>query len=150
MSTTRDSLEMKKLLNTIFPIDAQAPGIRQSAHLFLWMIFYGVCMAIPSLSVEFGLGSLETASLFTAVLLLLGGIVLILLFRRFLNEADDLERTIQTGALALSSGAGFVGTSVYLTLEKTSFVSHVDLTHIIVLMALAYSVGLIAGRIRYR
>ena len=73
-----------------------------------------------------------------------------MLFRRFLNEADDLERTIQTGALALSSGAGFVGTSVYLTLEKTSFVSHVDLTHIIVLMALAYSVGLIAGRIRYR
>ena len=107
-------------------------------------------MAIPSLSAKFGLGSFETASLFAAVLLLLGGIVLILLFRRFLNEADDLERTIQTGALALSSGAGFVGTSVYLMLEKTSLVSDVDLTHIIVLMAVAYSIGLITGRIRYR
>ena len=106
-------------------------------------------MAIPALSVEFGWGSLETAAIFSAILLLLGGVVLILLFRRFLKEADELERTIQTGALALSSGAGFIGTSIYLTLENTSFVSQVDATHIILLMAGAYAVGLIAGRIKY-
>lgn len=150
MSITHDSLNMKKLLKTIFPTDADAPGLKQGAHLLLGLLFYGAIMAIPALSAEFASGSFETASLVAAVLLLLGGIVLMLLFRRFLNEADDLERTIQAGALALSSAAGFIGTSVYLMLEKTSFVSEVDLTHIILLMAAGYSVGLISGRIRYR
>jgi len=107
-------------------------------------------MTIPSLSSELGIGSFETASLFAAALLLLGGIVLIFLFRRFLQAADDLERTIQTGALALSSGAGFVGSSVYMILDKTSYGSGIDLSHIIMLMAAAYSIGLISGRIRYR
>ena len=141
---------MKKLLNTIFPTDAQAPGIKQSAHLFLWMISYAVIMTIPSLSIKLGWASLESVSIITAILLLVGGLILVFLFRRFLKEADDLERTIQTTALALSSGAGFVGTSVYVTLENTSLASHTDPAHIIVLMALAYAVGLIVGRISYR
>ena len=75
-----------------------------------------------------------------------------LAFRRFLREADELQRRIQLEALALGFGAAVVGAAAYRLLERAGAtdVSDVsDVSDVIMILAVGYSVGVIAGQRRY-
>ncbi|PCJ48657.1 MAG: hypothetical protein COA74_08080 [Gammaproteobacteria bacterium] len=78
------------------------------------------------------------------------GIGMILAFKRFVKEADDLERKIQLDALAISVGLTVVTFSSYSILEMSAVVPELTAAYLIVVMSMGYALGLIIGRIRFR
>ncbi len=84
----------------------------------------------------------------TLLHVLLGG-AMMLAFRRFLREADELQRRIQLEALALGFGAAVVGAAAYRLLERAGATDVSDVSDVIMILAVGYSVGVIAGQRRY-
>ena len=75
---------------------------------------------------------------------------MILAYKRFLKELDEMERKIQLDALALSIGVTLVAFGGVSILEKAGMVPELEASHLIVLIALTYMAGIIVGRIRYQ
>jgi len=69
---------------------------------------------------------------------------------QLLKNQDELQRSIQLNALALSVGVGLVGSFTYTLLVTVGFVAAEELTNIILLMVGTYMVGVIIGQVRYR
>jgi hypothetical protein len=78
------------------------------------------------------------------------GIGLIVAYKRFLKDLDEMEREIQLDALALSVGVTLAGFYSYTILDKAGVVPNLDPSHLIMLMSFTYVAGLIIGRIHYR
>jgi hypothetical protein len=86
------------------------------------------------------------------VLINLGiGFGMILANKRLLNGMDELMRKIQLEAMAISLGVGLVCGLSYELLEDIKLITfEPEVSHLIMLMALTYMVGLIAGNRRYK
>jgi hypothetical protein len=86
------------------------------------------------------------------VLINLGiGFGMILANKRHLNGLDELMRKIQLEAMAFSLGAGLVCGLSYELLEDIKLITfEPEISHLIILMALTYMVGVIAGNRRYK
>ena len=141
---------MKETLKVIFPMDQSASGAKYGAYLFLWIIAFALTMILPMIAFKQQWYISSSITIALIMLHLVVGVALIMAYRSYLKAADELERTIQLNAIALSAGVGIVGTSVYSILEKTQLISNIELSTIISLMSLAYALGLIIGRIKYR
>ena len=74
------------------------------------------------------------------------GIKLVFVFRKFIKEADELERKIQLDALAFSVGVVIVSFSSYSILEKSFQVPELTPSIMLVILSVAYMVGIIVGR----
>ena len=84
----------------------------------------------------------------TLLHVLLGG-AMMFAYRRFLREADELQRRIQLEALALGFGAALVGAAAYRLLERAGTIGATDASDVIMILAVAYSVGVLAVQWRY-
>lgn len=73
----------------------------------------------------------------------------LLAYRRFLREADGLQRRIHLEALALGFGGGWLAVAGYRLFELLG-APPVDRGGVILVMAILYVVGLALGRWRYR
>ncbi|MCL1059430.1 hypothetical protein L2729_15770 [Shewanella gelidimarina] len=78
------------------------------------------------------------------------GIAMLLSYKRFLIQLDEMERKVQLGALALAVGVAIISFSSYSILETATAVPPLQTSYLIALMALAYMVGIIKGRLAYR
>jgi hypothetical protein len=78
------------------------------------------------------------------------GIGMVLAFKRFIAEADELDRKIQLDALALSVGMTVITFSSYSVLQKFAAIPHLTPAFLIVIISLTYSVGIIVGKRRFR
>lgn len=74
---------------------------------------------------------------------------MILGYRRFLREADELQRKIQLDALAISLGVALVGTATYKLTEGAGVVADADISNIILLISVTYSAAVLLGQWRY-
>jgi hypothetical protein len=79
------------------------------------------------------------------------GIGTALAYRRFLNEADEVQRKIELEALALAFGVGLVGGFAYWLLERSGAVptAKSDLLYVLAATCFTYSAGVLLGRRRY-
>ena len=78
------------------------------------------------------------------------GVVLVLAYRRFIDQTDELMRKIQLEALALTVGAGWVSAFVYSLLQNGDLVSaEWATTTLIMVLAITYTIGVVLGRRRY-
>ena len=75
---------------------------------------------------------------------------MILSYKRFITEADELERKIQLEALAISASVTIVSFSSYAVLEKAFSIPELSTAYLIVILSLAYVVGLVIGRMRFK
>ena len=78
------------------------------------------------------------------------GIAMLVSYRHFLIQLDEMERKVQLDALALSVGVTIISFSSYSILENGAIVPPLNAAYLIALMALTYMVGIIKGRINYR
>ncbi|MCK8046390.1 hypothetical protein MSG37_16005 [Shewanella sp. 1CM18E] len=78
------------------------------------------------------------------------GIAMLVSYRHFLIQLDEMERKVQLDALALSVGVTIICFSSYSILENGATVPPLNAAYLIALMALTYMVGIIKGRINYR
>jgi len=87
---------------------------------------------------------------FLATLISTGiGLGMILGYRRFLREADELQRKIQLDALALSLGVALVGTATYKLIERAGVVADADISNIVLLISVTYLATFLFGQRRY-
>lgn len=77
------------------------------------------------------------------------GLGTLLAFRQFLNNTDELMRKIQLDALALAVGAGVVSSFSLSLLERAKIVADAEPTTVVLVMSVAYVVGVVAGLRRF-
>jgi Na+/glutamate symporter len=113
----------------------------------VWMISWvGVTLALKRGWLASGAPGI-VAALVSASL----GLGTALAYRRFLNEADEVQRKIELEALALGFGVGLVGGFAYWLLERSGAVptSKSDLLYVLAATCFTYSAGVLLGRRRY-
>ena len=113
--------------------------------LFLWMVSF---VALSILIREGILLSGPLAWAAVGVSTLLGGAML-LAYRRFLGETDELQRKIQLQSLAWGFGGGFVAAYSAHLLQRLGTIEG-ELAMLGGAMALFYFLGLVVAQRRYR
>ncbi|MCW3172873.1 hypothetical protein [Shewanella subflava] len=79
------------------------------------------------------------------------GIVMIMVNKQHLTDLDELQQKIQLNAMALSLGIGLIVGISYSTLDTTGLISsHAEISHLIIVMALTYMIGIIFGNRQYQ
>ncbi len=76
------------------------------------------------------------------------GVMLVLSYRRFLSELDEMERKVQLEALALAVGFSILVFSTGGILDSVGILGAPDGAVMVAVMSLTYMAGLIVGRIR--
>jgi hypothetical protein len=124
---------------------------RNQRLVILWSLVWmsswvGVTLALKSGWLAAGAPGI-VAALVSACL----GIGTALAYRRFLNEADEVQRQIELEALALGFGVGLVGGFAYWLLERSGAVptSKSDLLYVLAATCFTYSAGVLLGKRRY-
>lgn len=139
---------------------AERPGPRGSATartcrnqrmVLLWTLVWmsswvGVTWALKS-----GWLAAGAPGIIAAVVSASLGLGTALAYRRFLNEADEVQRKIELEALALAFGVGLVGGLAYWLLERSGAVPNAksDLLYVLAATCFAYSAGVLIGKRRY-
>ena len=77
------------------------------------------------------------------------GVGMIIAYRRYLGETDELRRKIEVDALALAFGVGLVGAFSYVLLERAGTVARADPMQLVMLMVATYVIGVVLGHRRY-
>jgi uncharacterized membrane protein len=77
------------------------------------------------------------------------GLGVLLAYRRFLSNADELMRKIQLDALALTVGVGVVSGFSYTLLERAEIVTEADAMTLIMVMVVTYIIGIVVGLRRF-
>ena len=87
-----------------------------------------------------------------AILLNLGvGIGMIVANKRHLKGLDEMHQKIQLEAMALSLGVGLVVGLAYSNLDVTNLITvDAEISHLVIVMALTYLFGVIAGQRKYQ
>ena len=127
-----------------------ARDIKNAIIANLWIFGYAVSLGVISYLSTFEWYSSIWATVVGLAIHLGIAVAMVLAFKRFLTEADELERKIQLDALATSVAAILVTFSSYSILQKSTEVPPLTPAYMIMVMAAAYCVGLIVGRRRFR
>lgn len=141
---------MSKLTDAIICKNLPTRDIKNANRVNLWAIAWAASLAIASYVSKYDWYSAALPISIAFVLHSGIGVGMILAFKRFLKELDEMERKIQLDSMALSIGVTLVVFGSYSVLEKAGRAPELEASYLIVLMALTYMVGIIAGRIRYQ
>ena len=122
-----------------------------TVHVGLWTGAWVLTSALAVFGPKF-FWAFNTTLTILGVLINLGiGFGMILANKRHLNGLDELMRKIQLEAMAISLGVGLVCGLSYELLEDIKLITfEPEVSHLIMLMALTYMVGVIAGNRRYK
>lgn len=87
-----------------------------------------------------------------AILLNLGiGFGMILANKKSLQGLDEMHQKIQLEAMALSLGVGLVVGLAYSIMDTSSLITFdAEISHVVLLMGLTYSAGIVAGVRKYQ
>jgi hypothetical protein len=77
------------------------------------------------------------------------GVFVILAYSRYLREADELNRVIQLNALAVGFGGTWLAVTGYQVFQQLG-APEVGASHFVLVMAVLYTIGVLAGRRQYR
>ena len=123
---------------------------RHGIKIILWTIAWSGTLVLADKAELYGWYTADWMTILAVITNAGAGIGVIVSYMQFLEGQDDLQRSIQLNALALSVGVGLVGSYSYLLLVTLGFVATEELTNIILLIVGTYMVGVIVGKVRYR
>jgi len=126
------------------------PRDRQNvARLGWWTLVWTIAFAVATILIRNEVIPAGVVSLVAATVPAIIGFGVIRAFMRFLREVDELQRKIQLEALALGFGAGALFMMSYRLFERLG-APGLDLNDPLLVMVLAWTVGLVHGARRYR
>ena len=116
-----------------------------------WTLAWVASLALAA----YGPGSIwDGDSILTVATILLSVLVgsgMLLAHRRQLATMDELQRETQLQVMAWTLGAGLVGGTALSLLDRHAVIGlEVGVGHVIILMAVVYLIGSVAGTLRYR
>ncbi len=141
---------MGKIIDAIACKGLPARDIKNANIANLWIFAWAASLGIISYISDYEWYSSIITITITLIIHIGIGAGMMLAYRRFLKELDELERKIQLDALAFSVGSTILVFSSYSILENAGIVPELSPSILIAVLALTYSAGLIFGRIRYR
>jgi len=125
-------------------------SIKENLKLVGWVFTWTASLIISDKAKLYGWWSEEwitiTSIIFNAVL----GLWMIHCYRCLLASMDDLQRKIQLDALSMALGISLVGTVTYSLLVTWGYIVDEEVTDIMLLMCVSYSVSVIYGSLKYR
>jgi len=139
----------KKIINDTCDITAKTK--KNTLRLFFWTGAWVLATAGAAFGPRF-LWDFNTLPTVLGVLIHISmGFGMIRVFKQYLLGLNELQRKIQLEAMAFSLGVGLVCGLSYELLEDIKLITfEPEVSHLIILMALTYMVGVIAGNRRYK
>ncbi len=124
---------------------------QNTKRLAWWTAAWVITMAVAVFGAHFVWKSSPGLTL-AGILVNLGvGVGMIMANRRHLKGLDEMQQKIQLEAMALSLGVGLIGGLAYSNLDVTNLIAFdAEISHLVILMAVTYMVGIAAGVRRYR
>ncbi len=131
--------------------DWAASNIRNTVRLKYWTIAWVLSSALaafgPKLIWDFHTG----LTILGVVITLVVGFQMIVANKRYVQGLDEMHRKIFLDAGALSLGVGLVCGLSYELLEDIKLITfEPEISHLILLMCLAFLIGLITGHRKYQ
>ncbi len=119
-------------------------------RLAAWTAAWVITMAIAVFGARFAWPESDLLKLVTILVNVAIGFGMIVVNKRHLDGLDELQRKVQLDAMALALGIGLVLGFAYSTLDITNLIeSDAEISLLLVVMALTYLAGTIAGLRRY-
>lgn len=139
---------MKKDINET---DSFSTRYKKNKSRFLgWMITWVATMILADKAELYGWYASGLISMLAIVINAGLGIGMTVMFIRFLNHLDELQRKIQMDSLAISVGFGIVGGATLSLLATANFIPQAEASYVMFLMMGSYVVGVIVGEVRYK
>ncbi|MDA3860534.1 MAG: hypothetical protein PF445_04855 [Melioribacteraceae bacterium] len=124
---------------------------KNTIRLFRWTIAWVVTLAIATFGRLYIWEDNETISLIAILFNLAIGIGYIIANKDHLKGLDELQQKIQLEATALSLVVGIVIGITYSLLAQAKIVHpNAEISNLIILMGLTYSIGIFLGNRRYK
>ena len=131
-------------------LDRARPALGKRAPWRMWQLWLVLWIgSFVATTATYVLGAPPPAVGYTAALANAAlGVAAVWSYFRLLRRADELERKIQVESLALGFGAGAVGMMAYRLLERAG-APPLDVNDALLVMLLAYAIGVVLARRRY-
>ncbi len=124
---------------------------RNTVGLAAWTATWAATVALAAFGPDALWNNERAPTMLAIAFSVVVGIGMLFANKRYLQSLDELQRTIQLQAMAWSLGAGLVGGTAWTLFARHELVGfEAEIGHLIVLMALVYLAGSIAGLLRYR
>lgn len=124
---------------------------KNTINLAFWTIAWVVTLAIATFGFKFLWHSNSSLTFLAIIINAVIGIGMIIANKRHLKGLDEMQQKIQLESMAISLGVGIVFGLSYSLLAQTNLITFdAEISHLIILMGLTYSAGIIIGRIRYK
>lgn len=124
---------------------------KNTIRLRNWTVAWVLSMALASFGRLFLWESNEILSIIAILLNLAIGIGFIIANKDHLKGLDELQQKIQLEATALSLVVGIVvGLSYNMLAQANIIFSKAEISHLVIIMALTYMVGIFIGNRRYK
>jgi fluoride ion exporter CrcB/FEX len=117
------------------------------------IVFWSLAWIVPFLFVDLAVSNdwieSDAFAIVGTLAVTILGVGLLLAFRRFLKDADELRRKIELDALALTVGVGVVAGFSYSLLESAGLIDKAELMNLVVVMAATYVISVNVGLRRF-
>ncbi|MBU0472574.1 MAG: hypothetical protein KKF62_00265 [Bacteroidetes bacterium] len=124
---------------------------KNTIRLFSWTFAWVTTLAIATFGRLYIWEDNETISLIAILFNLVIGIGFIIANKDHLKGLDELQQKIQLEATALSLVVGVVTGITYSLLAQAKIVhQHAEISNLIIIMGLTYSIGIFIGNRRYK
>lgn len=130
--------------------DFKSQTKRNTIQLAIWTWTWVLSMALAAFGPKFLWNENKTLTLLSILLNVGMGAMMIRANMKFVNGLDELQRKIQTDAMALSLGVGIVGGLAYSLLDTTNLIPwDAEISVLVVIISLTYMVSLFVNQKRY-
>lgn len=128
----------------------QQTNKKNTINLLKWTIVWLITLSLARFGHEFIWSGNHTFTLIAIVLNLIVGIGMLFANRKHLNGLDEMQQKIQLDAMALTLGVGLIASMIYSLLDITNMIStDVEISNLVILMAITYFIGVLLGQRRY-
>lgn len=122
---------------------------RNQRRIVAWSLGWVLLLLAADYSIESDKVTSKVMIIAASIVVTLAGVGVLVTYRNFLRNADELVRKIELDALALAFGTGLVLGISYSLLATGSIVAEAKISNLIVVMTLTYVGAVIAGRRRF-
>lgn len=141
---------MKKVFDAICVKGLPKRDIKNANRVNLLTLLWVITLMISTYLAGEGMLTSPIALTIAIAIHVIVGIAMLLSYKHFLTQLDEMERKVQLGALALAVGVAIISFSSYSILEEATTLPPLNTAYLIALMALTYIVGIFKGRLAYR
>ena len=126
------------------------PRDRRNQLRFVWAILaWAICFTGASQLIKRGVVTEGPVAWLLAALPVIASVVVLVVYSRFLSEADELQRMIQLQGLAVGFGGTYFALTGYRVLERLG-APRIDLDDVSMVMIFFYVLATFVGAWRYR